>query len=92
MKFIRVRMYIYGRVQGVSFRNTMKRIAKELHLSGWVRNLPEGQVEAVVEGEEEKVERLVSWSHIGPSRAKVTKVEVIREPYTGEYERFSTRW
>jgi acylphosphatase len=92
MKFIRVRMYIYGRVQGVSFRNTMKRIAKELRLSGWVRNLPEGQVEAVVEGEEEKVERLVSWSHIGPSRAKVIKVEVMREPYTGEYERFSTRW
>lgn len=92
MKSIRVHLYIFGRVQGVFFRSTMRRVARGLNLTGWVRNLPDGRVEAVVEGEEEKVERLVSWCHRGPPMAQVSKVEVSREPYTGEYRDFNVTW
>jgi acylphosphatase len=91
MKTIRVHLYIYGRVQGVFFRNTMRRIARGLDLTGWVRNLPDGRVEAVVEGEEEKVERLVSWCRRGPPMAHVSKVEANQETYTDEYKAFTIR-
>jgi len=90
MKSIRVHLYIYGHVQGVFYRDTMRRFAQSLGLTGWVRNLPDGRVEAVVEGEEEKVEQLVSWCHRGPPSAHVSKVDVSREPYTGEYNVFTT--
>jgi len=89
MKPIRVHLYIHGRVQGVFYRDTMRRVAQSLGLTGWVKNLPDGRVEAVVEGEEEKVERLVSWCHRGPPAAHVSKVEVIRKSFTGEYSSFA---
>ncbi len=84
----RAHLRIYGRVQGVFFRSTMRDVARGLGVKGWVRNLPDGSVEAVVEGEREKVEKVVEWAHQGPPLAKVQRVEVQWEDYKGEFEDF----
>jgi len=80
---------ISGRVQGVWFRANTKEKARQLNVKGWVRNLPDGRVEAVFEGDKEAVEEMIRWCHQGPPLAKVEKVEVeYREP-EGKYEDFS---
>ncbi len=88
----RVHVYISGRVQGVYFRAYTKEEAERLGVKGWVRNLPDGRVEAVFEGDEEAVEAMVRWCHVGSPYSKVTGVEVIEEPYTGEFKDFSIRY
>ena len=88
----RVHVYISGRVQGVWFRAYTKEEADRLGIKGWVRNLPDGRVEAVFEGEEEKVDEMIRWCHIGSPHSKVTGVEVIEEPYQGEFYRFEIRY
>ena len=80
---VRYRVVISGRVQGVFFRDTCRRMAREHGVAGWVRNLPDGQVEAVFEGRPEDVDRLVSWARRGPSRAEVADVAVQAEPPEG---------
>jgi len=80
----RAHIYIRGRVQGVWFRGSMVARAGELDLDGWVRNLPDGRVEAVIEGRGEAVESLVAWSRQGPPAARVDSVEVNDEPPCGE--------
>ncbi len=92
MAVIRVHIYISGRVQGVLYRSNTKRRGRKLGLTGWVRNLPDGRVEAVVEGEEERVEELIQWCRRGPPSALVTGLEIKREPPTDEFENFSIRW
>ncbi|WP_297498959.1 acylphosphatase [Thermococcus sp.] len=76
MERVRVHLRIYGRVQGVGFRWSMQREARKLSLSGWVRNLPDGSVEAVIEGDPERVEALIGWAHQGPPLARVTRIKV----------------
>lgn len=76
-------MLIWGRVQGVFFRDTCRRMAERLGVSGWVRNLPDGSVEAVFEGPEEEVRRLVEWSRHGPRYAAVQDIRVQTEPPEG---------
>ncbi|KUH31365.1 acylphosphatase [Thermococcus celericrescens] len=76
MERVRAHLRIHGRVQGVGFRWGMQREARKLGVSGWVRNLPDGTVEAVVEGDEERVEALIGWAHQGSALARVTRVEV----------------
>lgn len=71
-----VRALVYGRVQGVFFRDSCQRRAKELGVRGWVRNRPDGTVEAMFSGRPDDVDTLVSWAHTGPPHAKVTKVRV----------------
>ena len=88
----RVHVYISGRVQGVWFRAYTKEEAERLGVKGWVRNLPDGRVEAVFEGKEDKVEEMVRWCHAGSPQAKVTQVEVIEEPFRGEFEKFEIRY
>lgn len=88
----RVRVLISGKVQGVWFRAHTKEKADELGLTGWVRNLPDGRVEAVFEGDEVLVEEMIRWCHIGSPHSKVTKVEVIEEPYEGKFARFEIRY
>jgi acylphosphatase len=80
---VRYRVLISGRVQGVFFRDACRRIARQHGVSGWVRNLPDGQVEAVFEGRAEDVDRLVEWARRGPSRAVVAGVAVQAEPPEG---------
>lgn len=88
MEKIRKHLWISGRVQGVSFRANTIRRAKILGVSGWVRNLPNGKVETIIEGPKNKVNKLVKWCREGPRLASVEKVEVKEEPYTGEVEGF----
>ena len=80
---VRYRVLISGRVQGVFFRDSCRRLARQHGVSGWVRNLPDGQVEAVFEGRAEDVDRLVEWVRRGPSRAVVAGVAVQAEPPEG---------
>lgn len=71
---IALRVLIAGRVQGVSFRWYTVEQANRLGVRGWVRNLPDGRVEALVEGEPEAVERMVEWLRTGPRMAQVDDV------------------
>jgi acylphosphatase len=78
---IRRRVLISGRVQGVFFRDTCRRLAVSHGVAGWVRNLPDGRVEAVFEGPADRVDRLVAWTREGPRGAVVTEVAVsVEEP------------
>ena len=70
----RTRVLVSGRVQGVSFRDSTREKAQELGLSGWVRNLSDGSVEAVFEGEGDRVEEMLSWCKEGPPSASVQRV------------------
>jgi acylphosphatase len=79
-----VRLLIEGRVQGVFFRGSAQTAASRLGLSGWVRNLPGGHVEARAEGPPERVDEFVAWCHRGPAGAIVTDVRVERIEPTGE--------
>ena len=89
---VRAHLRIYGLVQGVFFRATMKEVADRLGVKGWVKNLPDGSVEAVVEGPRDKVEQLIRWAHRGPSAARVERVVVEWEPYRGEFRSFRIRY
>jgi acylphosphatase len=81
---LRLHLSITGYVQGVSFRYFAQREARSLGLGGWVRNAPDGSVEAVVEGEPEAVRSFVTWAHSGPSGAAVDSVESEEEAPQGE--------
>jgi acylphosphatase len=74
---------VSGRVQGVFFRDTVRRRAESAGVAGWVRNAPDGTVEAVFEGESDAVGGLVEFSRRGPSRAEVVGVEVVDEKPEG---------
>lgn len=76
---IRRRVVVTGDVQGVFFRDTCRRVASELRVSGWVRNLPDGSVEAAFEGSPDAVTRLVEWANRGPRTAQVDQVDVYDE-------------
>jgi acylphosphatase len=71
-----VRIKVRGLVHGVSFRASMARVATDLGVRGWVRNLPDGSVEAFLEGDERNVQRVVDWAKTGPPRARVDRVDV----------------
>lgn len=79
----RTRVFVEGRVQGVWFRETTRQIAEELGLDGWVRNLADGRVEAVFEGEADKVAQAVEWTRRGPQGAVVSDVVVTAEKPAG---------
>jgi acylphosphatase len=79
-----MRVRIRGRVQGVFFREEARRRAQSLGVGGWIRNLPDGSVEAVFDGEQERVQSMVDWSGRGPTGALVEGLEAAQEPPTGE--------
>lgn len=76
---VRRHVWVSGRVQGVFFRAATVKAAKANGVSGWVRNLPDGRVEAVFEGPAESVEAAVSWCRHGPEHAVVDHVEIVDE-------------
>lgn len=76
-------LIIHGQVQGVFYRDSMRREAERLTISGWVRNRPDGTVEAMVQGEPEAVEAIVRWAQHGPAQARVERV--VSAPGYGEY-------
>jgi len=84
----RIRIIVTGKVQGVFFRQALKVMAKKNNVFGWVKNLKNGRVEAVLEGDEEKINRLVEWSHGGPANARVEDVEIHNEKFSGEFKKF----
>lgn len=86
-----LRAIINGVVQGVNFRMATTRAANQLGVFGWVRNKPDGSVEAFIEGDEEKVDEMVSWCHKGPPLASVKGVTLIEETYSGAYTDFTVR-
>jgi acylphosphatase len=81
---IRRRVVVSGRVQGVFFRDTCRRAASTAGVTGWVRNLPDGTVEAAYEGPPDAVDRMVKWSRKGPPEAVVQGVTVTEEPPAGD--------
>ena len=88
MESERVHLTIKGRVQGVYFRASTRDKALELGLTGWVKNSPDGSVEAVFEGPREQLKKSVSWCYKGPAGAAVTGVDEKWYDYTGEFESF----
>jgi acylphosphatase len=82
-------LFISGRVQGVFFRSNTRKEALGLGLTGWVRNLRDGRVEALFEGEESEIQKIIEWCHTGPPYASVDRVEVYWEEPTGEFQTFS---
>jgi acylphosphatase len=87
----RLHVIVRGRVQGVYFRASARDRARELGLRGWVRNCPDGSVELVAEGEEERLAQLLVWCHSGPPGAVVTDLEPQWQDATGEFSGFVIR-
>jgi len=89
---IRARVIVSGRVQGIFFRSETRHEAKKHGVKGWVRNLRNGRVEAVFEGEEKAVKDLIEFCKKGPLGARVTYVDVTWGSYTGEFKDFKIRY
>ena len=89
MDKVKARVRIEGLVQGVNYRYFTRHKAQELGVNGWVRNLADGSVECLMEGERDKVEALIRWCHQGPPGSRVKKVTTHWEEYTGEVQEFS---
>lgn len=87
----RVHLLITGRVQGVWYRASTRAEAERLGLVGWVRNLADGRVEAMAEGERETLEQLVAWCRRGPRLASVRDVELTWDDADGTFETFNVR-
>jgi acylphosphatase len=86
---LRLRLRITGRVQGVWYRGATAAEARRLGVNGWVRNLPDGSVEAVLEGTPEAVRALATWCRTGPPAARVAKVIEAPEPPAGDLQGFT---
>ncbi len=84
----RIRIIVTGKVQGVFFRQTLKVKAKKNEIFGWVKNLKDGRVEAILEGDEEKISKIIEWAHGGPANARVEDVEICNEKFIGEFSKF----
>lgn len=91
MPLARAHFYVSGRVQGVGYRFSAVDEARRLGLRGWVRNLPDGRVEAEAEGERPRVEALVAWCRRGPPAADVDGVEVEWSDHRGDLSPFAAR-
>jgi acylphosphatase len=91
MPAVRAHCFVEGRVQGVFFRDSTWQRAREVGVSGWVRNLPDGRVEVVAEGQRENVEALVAWLRGGPKYARVDELGTTWESASGEFADFTVR-
>lgn len=89
---VRAHVFVSGRVQGVFFRESCQKKANSLGVSGWVKNLKDGRVEAVFEGEKWKVEKMATWSKRGPIFAKVDLFDIVWEDSKSEFSSFEIRY
>jgi len=89
---VRAHIFVSGKVQGVFFRAKTRGKALELGLTGWVKNLSDGRVEAVFEGEKAQVEQILEWAKSGPPGAKIEALEPIFEAYKAEFSDFEVKY
>ena len=88
MKQQRVHILVSGKVQGVFFRQALKVIAKKNNVSGWVRNLPDKRVEALLEGDNTSVNSVIKWTRVGPANSRVDDIQVSNEEFQNEFSTF----
>ncbi|AGB41076.1 acylphosphatase [Halobacteroides halobius DSM 5150] len=91
-KKVRKRIYLSGRVQGVGCRAYINQNANLLEISGWVKNLADGRVEAVFAGDRDKVKEMLKIAKQGPTFGKVTDIEISDEEYKGEFNKFRIKY
>jgi acylphosphatase len=91
MRPVRATVRIKGDVQGVSFRYFTRRTAQEHQVSGWVRNLATGEVEAIFEGSVSAVQKVIDWCRRGPPAARVEGIDIHWEEFRGEFDSFKVR-
>ena len=85
-------LIIHGRVQGIFFRDSTRRKARKLGLTGWVSNESDGTVKVMAQGEEEKLEALIKWCYNGPMLARVDKIDIEWQEATGQFEKFEIKY
>lgn len=85
----RIELKIYGRVQGVFYRDSARRRAGNLNITGFTKNEPDGTVRLVAEGEEENLKKFIKWCYNGSILAKVVKVDIEYKQATGEFKNFN---
>ena len=88
MSHQRVRLFVTGRVQGVFFRQSLKAKSIQNDVFGWVKNLQDGRVECLLEGNAKNISVLVKWANSGPANAIVENVEVHNEKFDNEFTKF----
>jgi acylphosphatase len=91
MRKVRAILHIRGMVQGVSFRYFTSRTARQHDVGGWVRNLANGEVEAVLEGRESDVRQVIDWCRQGPEQARVEELSIDWQDYRGEFTGFEVK-
>ena len=84
----RAHVFVSGRVQGVFFRSRARERARALGVTGWIKNLPDGRVEAIFEGNRETVEEMLDYCREGPPRAVVENVQTLWETHLGDHDDF----
>lgn len=89
---LRAHLFVSGKVQAVFYRETTKKKAEKLGVSGWVKNLRDSRVEAIFEGNKLSVEKMVNWARKGPFWAKVEALDVVWEDYTGQFSSFEIKY
>ncbi len=88
----RVHLLIKGRVQGVYFRQSMMETAEKNNVLGWVQNLPDNRVEAILEGNDSNMYAVIEWANFGPAGAVVDELKITEENYVGEFSDFEIRY
>jgi acylphosphatase len=88
----RFRLFARGKVQGVYFRQGLKETAEKNNVAGWVRNLPDYSVEAVLEGDESSIEAVIDWARLGPAGAFVEELKIIEENHNQEFSEFEIHY
>ena len=84
----RVRLFVRGKVQGVFFRQALKVMAIKNNITGWVRNLEDGRVEALLDGNIDDVNAVIEWAHDGPANSRVDYVDIKNEDFKDEFTAF----
>ena len=88
----RVHVFVTGRVQGVFFRQATKVIAIKNNVAGWVRNLDDGRVEILIEGDDKCIDSVIAWCDCGPANSRVDDIQINNENYLGSFENFEVRY